>query len=84
MVEVTFCYGLFTIAGITDYIKGGYLMRRAWKLYDKCYREISAIGGPFLAWAPELRCNTNGAISSGLDDVEEAIDEVTMCICRHL
>lgn len=65
------------IAGITDYIKGGYLMRRAWKLYDKCYCEISAIGGPFLAWAPELRCDKNGAMESdGLDDVEEALDEV--------
>ena len=67
----------FAISGITDYIKGGYLMRRAWKLYDKCYCEISSIGGPFLAWAPELRCDTNGALSSGLDDVEEALDEVT-------
>ena len=53
-------------------------MRRAWKLYDKCYCEISSIGGPFLAWAPELRCDTNGALSSGLDDVEEALDEVTI------
>lgn len=52
-------------------------MRRAWKLYDKCYCEISAIGGPFLAWAPELRCDKNGAMESdGLDDVEEALDEV--------
>ena len=51
-------------------------MRRAWKLYDKCYCEISAIGGAFLAWAPELRCDKNGALESGLDDVEEALDEV--------
>ncbi|EDO36277.1 predicted protein [Nematostella vectensis] len=52
----------FLKQGITDYIKGGYLMRRAWKLYDKCYREISAIGGPFLSWAPELvRVQENGA-----------------------
>ena len=64
------------IAGITDYIKGGYLMRRAWKLYDKCYCEISAIGGPFLSWAPELRCNKNGTLDTGLDDVQEALDEV--------
>ncbi|KAJ7325649.1 Tetratricopeptide repeat protein 39C [Desmophyllum pertusum] len=65
----------FLKQGITDYIKGGYLMRRAWKLYDKCYCEISAIGGPFLAWAPELRCDKNGAMQSGMDDVEEALDE---------
>ena len=51
-------------------------MRRAWKLYDKCYCEISAIGGAFLAWAPELRCDKNGTLESGLDDVEEALDEV--------
>ena len=65
---------LFT--GITDYIKGGYLMRRAWKLYNKCYCEISVIGGPFLTWAPELRGNNNGTIPSGLDEAEEALDEV--------
>jgi len=65
----------FLKQGITDYIKGGYLMRRAWKLYDKCYCEISAIGGPFLAWAPELRCDKNGTLETGLDDVEEALDE---------
>jgi len=67
---------LFLITGITDYIKGGYLMRRAWKLYDKCYCEISAIGGPFLMWAPELRGEGNGALQSGLDEGEEALDEV--------
>lgn len=66
----------FLKQGITDYIKGGYLMRRAWKLYDKCYCEISAIGGPFLMWAPELRGVGNGAdLQSDLDDVEEALDE---------
>ncbi|XP_020604165.1 tetratricopeptide repeat protein 39C-like [Orbicella faveolata] len=65
----------FLKQGITDYIKGGYLMRRAWKLYDKCYCEISAIGGPFLEWAPELRCDKNGTLESDLDDVEEALDE---------
>ena len=54
-------------------------MRRAWKLYDKCYCEISAIGGAFLEWAPELRCDKNGTLESGLDDVEEALDEV-FCI----
>ena len=60
------------ISGITDYIKAGYLMRRAWKLYDKCYREISAIGGPFLNWAPELRQDQeNGASSSSLDDADD-------------
>ena len=65
------------MAGITDYIKGGYLMRRAWKLYDKCYFEISAVGGPFLMWAPELRGSGNGVdFPSDLDDVEEAHDEV--------
>lgn len=47
-------------------------MRRAWKLYDKCYQEISAIGGPFLNWAPQLRPNQeNGASSSSLDDTDE-------------
>lgn len=51
-------------------------MRRAWKLYDKCYCEISAIGGPFLEWAPELRCDKNGTLESGPDDVEEVLDEV--------
>ena len=67
----------FCVVGITDYIKGGYLMRRAWKLYDKCYCEISAVGGPFLMWAPELRGNRNGAdLQSDLDEVEEALDEV--------
>jgi len=65
----------FLKQGITDYIKGGYLMRRAWKLYDKCYCEISAIGGPFLMWAPELRGEGNGALQSGLDEGEEALDE---------
>ena len=69
------------IAGITDYIKGGYLMRRAWKLYDKCYCEISAVGGPFLLWAPELRGVGNGAdLQSDLDEVEEALDEVHIMI----
>ena len=67
----------FCVVGITDYIKGGYLMRRAWKLYDKCYCEISAIGGPFLMWAPELRESRNGAdLQSDLDVIEEALDEV--------
>ncbi|XP_067047895.1 tetratricopeptide repeat protein 39C-like [Acropora muricata] len=66
----------FLKQGITDYIKGGYLMRRAWKLYDKCYYEISAVGGPFLMWAPELRGSGNGVdLPSDLDDVEEAHDE---------
>jgi len=66
----------FLKQGITDYIKGGYLMRRAWKLYDKCYYEISAVGGPFLMWAPELRGRGNGVdLPSDLDDVEEAHDE---------
>lgn len=66
----------FLKQGITDYIKGGYLMRRAWKLYDKCYYEISAVGGPFLLWAPELRGSGNGVdLPSDLDDVEEAHDE---------
>ncbi|XP_068706199.1 tetratricopeptide repeat protein 39C-like [Montipora foliosa] len=66
----------FLKQGITDYIKGGYLMRRAWKLYDKCYCEISAIGGPFLMWAPELRGVGNGAdLPPDLDYVEEALDE---------
>ena len=52
-------------------------MRRAWKLYDKCYCEISAIGGPFLMWAPELRGSGNGAgLQSDLDEAEEALDEV--------
>lgn len=55
-------------------------MRRAWKLYDKCYCEISAIGGPFLMWAPELRGVGNGAdLQSDLDEVEEALDEVHDC-----
>lgn len=66
----------FLKQGITDYIKGGYLMRRAWKLYDKCYYEISAVGGPFLLWAPELRGSENGVdLPSDVDDVEEAHDE---------
>lgn len=66
----------FLKQGITDYIKGGYLMRRAWKLYDKCYYEISAVGGPFLLWTPELRGSGNGVdLPSDLDDVEEAHDE---------
>jgi len=44
-------------------------MRRAWKLYDKCYREISAIGGPFLSWAPELHIDENcSEESSGSTD----------------
>lgn len=75
----------FLKQGITDYIKGGYLMRRAWKLYDKCYCEISGIGGAFLAWAPELRCSTNGNVSSGHHHVEEAIDEsVETCVVSPL
>lgn len=79
-----FCYGLFIIVGIIDYIKGGYLMRRVWKFYDKCYREISVIGGLFLVWVFDLRCNINGVILFGFDDVEEVIDEVIMCICRYV
>ena len=72
-----FLINIFFVAGITDYIKGGYLMRRAWKLYDKCYYEISAVGGPFLLWAPELRGSGNGVdLPSDLDDVQEAHDEV--------
>ena len=64
-------------SGITDYIKGGYLMRRAWKLYDKCYCEISTVGGPFLMWAPELRGEGNGVIQDDLDEgVEEALEDV--------
>ncbi|XP_032232317.1 tetratricopeptide repeat protein 39C isoform X2 [Nematostella vectensis] len=67
----------FLKQGITDYIKGGYLMRRAWKLYDKCYREISAIGGPFLSWAPELvRVQENGASESSQEEISDTmIDE---------
>lgn len=51
-------------------------MRRAWKLYDKCYCEISVIGGVFLEWVFELRCDKNGILELGLDDVEEVFDEV--------
>lgn len=65
----------FLKQGITDYIKGGYLMRRAWKLYDKCYCEISAVGGPFLMWAPELRGEGNGALQDDMDEEEEALNE---------
>lgn len=66
----------FLKQGITDYIKGGYLMRRAWKLYDKCYCEISTVGGPFLMWAPELRGKGNGVMQDDLDEgVEEALED---------
>ena len=63
------------ISGLTDYIKGGYLMRRAWKLYNKCHKEISSIGGPFLNWAPELvlRADKNGTSESGLEEAEEQV-----------
>jgi hypothetical protein len=57
------------LLGITDYIKGGYLMRRAWKLYDKCYREISEIGGPFLSWKPEITVEENGNPETNPEDV---------------
>ena len=75
-----FMMDVVLIAGITDYIKGGYLMRRAWKLYDKCYCEISAVGGPFLMWAPELRGEGNGALQDDMDEEEEALNEVVTCI----
>ena len=52
-------------------------MRRAWKLYDKCYCEISTVGGPFLMWAPELRGKGNGVMQDDLDEgVEEALEDV--------
>ncbi|XP_031552948.1 tetratricopeptide repeat protein 39C-like isoform X2 [Actinia tenebrosa] len=61
----------FLKQGITDYIKGGYLMRRAWKLYDKCYREISEIGGPFLNWSPEITVQENGASDADAEEVPD-------------
>jgi len=26
--------------GVVDFVKAGYHMRRAWKMYEKCHREI--------------------------------------------
>ena len=46
-------------------------MRRAWKLYDKCYREISEIGGPFLNWSPEISVQENGASDADPEEVPD-------------
>ena len=59
-------------------------MRRAWKLYDKCYCEISTVGGPFLMWAPELRGKGNGVMQDDLDEgVEEALEDVRCPVPYH-
>lgn len=28
------------LLGVVDFVKAGYHMRRAWKMYEKCHREI--------------------------------------------
>ena len=34
---IPFCCSL----GVVDFVKAGYYMRRAWKMYEKCHNEIN-------------------------------------------
>ena len=33
-------YCAFSVLDVVDFVKAGYHMRRAWKMYEKCYKEI--------------------------------------------
>ena len=41
--DITFLFVLLFLRlslDVMDFVKAGYHMRRAWKMYEKCYREI--------------------------------------------
>lgn len=36
---------MFIFSGVVDFVKAGFHMRRAWKMYEKCQNELKAGNG---------------------------------------
>uniref|UniRef100_T1IS80 Tetratricopeptide repeat protein 39C n=1 Tax=Strigamia maritima TaxID=126957 RepID=T1IS80_STRMM len=43
---------IFTQQDLTSYIKGGWILRKAWKVYDRTYREIKSLYDQFVVHLP--------------------------------
>lgn len=68
---------VFLKQGLTSYIKGGYLLRKAWKMYEKVYQEAELLcSQPSPISKPGMSSPTDKHVGSSIYDTAEAGEEV--------
>ena len=68
---------VFIRQGLTSYVKGGYLLRKAWKLYDRVYRDTERLcSTPSSIIQPGQTSPQDKHVGSSLYDRQHAASEI--------